>query len=83
MGRKALEIDDALLEEAISVLGEKNSVETVELALREAIRIARVRALVNYFGTDIWQGDLKEMRRGRFNDLPPISIDDVRWPLPK
>ena len=55
-------VDEALLEEAKTVLGGKNYSETLEIALREAIRVRRVMDIPNYFGTGIWKGDLDQMR---------------------
>jgi hypothetical protein len=55
-------VNEALLEEAKTVLGGKNYSDTLEIALREAVRVSRVRNLTTYFGTDIWKGDLDEMR---------------------
>lgn len=59
-------VDEALLEEAKTVLGAKNYSETLDMALREAIRVKNVMGLTEYFGKGLWHGDLKEMRRDRF-----------------
>ena len=59
-------VDDAVLEEAKAALGAKNYSETLDLALREAIRTRKVMGLTSYFGKDLWHGDLEEMRRDRF-----------------
>lgn len=62
MKRTTFMVDEALLEEAKTVLGGKNYSDTLEIALREAVRAFRVRNLTSYFGTGIWKGDLDEMR---------------------
>jgi hypothetical protein len=62
MKRTTFMVDEALLEEAKTVLGGKNYSETLELALREAIRVRRVMNIPSYFGTGIWKGDLDQMR---------------------
>ncbi|HEY3739726.1 MAG TPA: hypothetical protein VGL53_07775 [Bryobacteraceae bacterium] len=62
MKRTTFMVDEALLEEAKTVLGAKNYSETLAIALRESISAFRVRNLTTYFGTGIWKGDLDEMR---------------------
>jgi hypothetical protein len=73
MKRTTFMVDEALLEEAKTVLGAKNYSETLDKALREAIRSSRVMHLTTYFGTDIWKGDLAEMRRDRFRE--PVDLE--------
>ena len=62
-----------MLEEAKSVLGGKTYSETLEIALKEAIRAFRVRNLTTYFGTDIWEGDLDQMRGKPKKQPQPLS----------
>jgi Arc/MetJ family transcription regulator len=58
-------VDQPLLEEAKRALRARTYSEAVDRALREAVRIAKVRGLVDFFGTGAWEGDLAEMRRDR------------------
>ena len=66
MKRTTFMVDEALLDEAKTVLGTKNYSETLDIALREAIRVKNVMGLTEYFGKGLWHGDLKEMREDRF-----------------
>ena len=71
MKRTTFMVDETLLEEAKTILGAKNYSETLDLALREAIRVRKVMNLTSYFGKDLWKGDLAEMRADRFRK--PLS----------
>jgi Arc/MetJ family transcription regulator len=62
MKRTNLVLDEKLLEEATRVLGLKTYSATVNKALEEAIRIQKVRSLHQFMGSNLWQGDLAEMR---------------------
>jgi Arc/MetJ family transcription regulator len=61
MRRTNLVLDGDLLDEATQVLETKTYSATVNLALREAIRVKKVRTLAEFFGSG-WEGDLSEMR---------------------
>ena len=71
MKRTTFMVDEAVLEEAKTALGAKTYSETLDMALREAIRVKKVMNLTSYFGKDLWKGDLREMRRDRFRK--PLS----------
>lgn len=62
-------VDEALLDEAKTALGAKNYSETLDMSLRETIRVKNVMGLTEYFGKDLWKGDLKEMRGERVPTL--------------
>ena len=62
MKRTNLVLDEKLLEEATRVFGLKTYSATVNKALEEAIRIQKVRSLHQFMGSNLWQGDLAEMR---------------------
>ena len=62
MKRKNLVLDEELLEEAVRVFGVKTYSATVNLALKEALRMRRIQGLVDYIGNVEWHGDLSEMR---------------------
>jgi Arc/MetJ family transcription regulator len=60
--RTNIDIDDALLSEAMKVSGHRTKKATVEEALRQIVEAARQRqALKNLRGLG-WEGDLDEMR---------------------
>ena len=69
--RTNIDIDDALMQRAMRAGGYSTKKETVEAALellarqREGFR--KLRALR---GKLEWEGDLDQMRRGRFEDAP-------------
>ncbi len=63
--RTNIDIDEALLAEAMKALGTKTKKATVETALRHLIDgKKRLQALYDITGTG-WQGNLDEMRQGR------------------
>jgi Arc/MetJ family transcription regulator len=63
--RTNIEIDDALLSEAMRVAGLPTKRATVEEGLRLLVRVGeQARALAELNGLG-WHGDLDEMRRGR------------------
>lgn len=63
--RTTLDIDGALLDEALRRLGARTKRETVETALREAIdsrKRQQLRGLLGSFALDLTQDDLDRMR---------------------
>ena len=63
--RTNIEIDDALLSEAMTATGLSTKRATVEQGLRLLVRVhGQVEALAELKGLD-WAGDLDEMRRSR------------------
>jgi Arc/MetJ family transcription regulator len=62
MKRTNIVLDEDLLEEATRISGEKTYSATVNLALRELIRLRKIQGLPEFFGSGIWEGDLAEMR---------------------
>ncbi len=65
MKRPNLVLDEALLEEAVRVLGTKTYSATVNVALKEALRMKRVQGLADHIGKVEWLGDLSDMRAPR------------------
>jgi Arc/MetJ family transcription regulator len=57
-----IEIDDALMAEALKATGLKTKRETVDLALRTLVRLRRQEALRRYRDKLTWEGDLETMR---------------------
>ena len=65
MKRRSLVVDERLLEEAVRLLGAKTYSAAVNLALAEAVRVKKIQGLRQFFGTNIWEGNLAEMREDR------------------
>ena len=63
--RTNIEIDDALIGQAMSLSGLKTKRETVEEALRLLVRLKSQEAIQGFRGKLAWQGDLDEMRRDK------------------
>ena len=62
MKRTNLVLDEATLEEALRLSGERTYSVAVNLALREFVRRARAERILDLAGSGLWQGDLGEMR---------------------
>jgi Arc/MetJ family transcription regulator len=63
--RTNIEIDDALLSQAMTAAGLSTKRATVEAGLRLLVRVRKqARALAKLKGLG-WEGDLDEMRQGR------------------
>ncbi|MEX2263526.1 MAG: type II toxin-antitoxin system VapB family antitoxin [Bryobacteraceae bacterium] len=65
MKRTNLVLNEDLLEQATRILGVKTYSATVNQALAEVLRIRKIQSLAGFFGQDLWQGDLSEMREDR------------------
>ena len=63
MKRTNLVLDEHLLEEAVKTLGAKTYSAAVNTALEEVIRIRKIQSLPTFFGKQLWEGDLSEMRQ--------------------
>jgi Arc/MetJ family transcription regulator len=67
--RTNIEIDDALMAEAMEALDAKTKKAVVEKALRDAIRIARQKKAFEAMRGMGWEGSLDDMRETREFDL--------------
>jgi Arc/MetJ family transcription regulator len=65
MKRTNLVLDGELLEEATRLSGERTYSKTVERALRELVRRAKARQILDLAGSGLWQGDLAVMREDK------------------
>jgi len=65
MKRTNLVLDANLLEEATRLLGHRTYSATVNQALADAVRIRKIQTLPAFFGSELWQGNLAEMREDR------------------
>ena len=73
MKRTNLVLDDALLEEAQRLSGERTYSKTVDRALAEYVRRARAGRILELAGSGLWEGDLAEMRDDRPRAMPRAS----------
>jgi len=55
-------LDEALLEEAVQLSGERTYSGTVDRALRDLVRRARAGRILDLVGSGAWEGDLAAMR---------------------
>lgn len=62
MKRTNLVLDVSLLETVTKLLGEKTYSAAVNKAMQETIKLIKLRNLKDYFGTNVWEGNLSEMR---------------------
>jgi Arc/MetJ family transcription regulator len=65
MKRTNLVLDGELLEEATRLSGERTYSKTVERALREMVRRAKARQILDLAGSGLWKGDLAAMREDK------------------
>ncbi len=63
--RTSINIDDALLAEAMAVLGQTSKKATLEEGLRLVIRLGRQKIAGEQMAGFGWEGDLDAMREGR------------------
>jgi Arc/MetJ family transcription regulator len=63
--RTNVEINDALMADAMTALGTHTKKETIEVALERAIRDWKLRKVRELRGTVKWEGDLMEWRRNK------------------
>jgi len=62
MKRTNLVLDEALLEEATRLSGQRTYSRTVELALADFVRRIRAGQILQLAGTGLWEGDLVRIR---------------------
>ena len=65
MKRTNLMLDEDLLEEAVRMAGAKTYSGAGNMALRDVIRRAKARRILELAGTGLWNGDLAAMRKDR------------------
>jgi len=65
MSRTNIDIDDTLIRKARKLTGLKTKREIVEKALELLVRTESRKGILQYFGSGIWEGDLKTSRRNR------------------
>jgi len=65
MSRTNIDIDDELIRKAGKLAGLKTKRQIVHRALESFVKAEQRKAILQYFGSGIWKGDLRAMRRSR------------------
>lgn len=65
MSRTNIEIDDALIRKARKLTDLKTKREIVDRALELLVRTESRKGILRYYGSGVWNGDLKASRRNR------------------
>lgn len=65
MGRTNIVLDDKLIREARRLTRLKTKRRIVNEALELLVRSETRKGMMDYFGSGIWKGSLKRMRRNR------------------
>jgi len=65
MGRTNIEIDDVLIRKARKLTRLRTKRQIVDKALELLVRSESRKGILRYYGTGIWEGDLKASRRNR------------------
>ena len=65
MARTNIDLDDRLVHRALRLTGLKTKKAVVHRALESLVRSEARKGILKFYGSGIWQGDLKAMRRSR------------------
>jgi len=65
MSRTNVDIDDRLIRRAQRISGLKTKKAVVHKALETFVRTEDRKGILHYYGSGVWKGDLKAMRRSR------------------
>ena len=65
MARTNIDLDEGLLREARKLSGLRTKREVVNMTLAAYVRYEKRKGILRYYGSGIWKGDLKAMRRNR------------------
>ena len=65
--RTNIVLDEELVREALALTTLKTKKEVVDFALHELVKQYRRRQLLGLRRVGLWEGNLDEMRRGRFD----------------
>jgi Arc/MetJ family transcription regulator len=63
--RTNVELDDTLVKEAMKISGINTKKAVLTMVLKEYIRKNNLKEIVKYRGSNIWEGNLEEMRTMR------------------
>jgi Arc/MetJ family transcription regulator len=59
-----VELDDTLVRAAMQISGINTTKDILHMLLKEYIRKNNMKQILKYRGSNIWEGDLEEMRTG-------------------
>ena len=65
MSRTNIDLDDRLIRRARRLTGLRTKKAIVHRALETLVRDQAWKGILKFYGSGIWQGDLKAMRRSR------------------
>ena len=65
MGRTNIVLNDSLVRQARKLTRLKTKREIVDRALELLVRSEKRKGMLRYYGSGIWSGDLRRMRRNR------------------
>lgn len=65
MSRTNIDLDDRLIRRARRLSGLRTKKAIVHKALETFVRTETRKGILRYYGSGIWAGDLKSMRRSR------------------
>lgn len=65
MARTNIEIDEGLIRKARKLTRLKTKRQIVDRALDLLVRTESRKGILRYYGTGVWEGDLKTSRRNR------------------
>ena len=66
MHRTNIELDEKLVREAMRLFEKKTKKELIDFAIREIVRREKAKGILALEGKVKWEGNLREMRKGRF-----------------
>ncbi len=65
MRRTNIELDERLIRRASRLTGLKTKKAVVHKALETLVRAENRKGILRYYGSGIWKGDLRALRRSR------------------
>lgn len=65
MARTNIDIDESLIRKARKLTRLKTKRQIVDRALELLVRTESRKGILRYYGTGVWEGDLKASRRNR------------------
>jgi len=65
VGRTNINIDDSLIRKARKLTRLKTKRQIVDRALQLLVRSESRKGILRYYGSGVWKGDLKALRRNR------------------
>ncbi len=65
MIRTNIELDEKLVDEGLRLSSIKTKKDLVNKALEEYVKRLRRKGIIQFAGSGVWQGDLKQTRKSR------------------